>query len=229
MARLGADIRGGRLAPGARLPTEQALTLDHGRQPHRGARGGRRLARRRAGGDAPRLGRLCRAIRRPRRSASPRRSAARLDDVLDVMELRLAVEVEAAALAAERAEPPAGRRHPRGIARHRSRAARAARARSPRTSPSIAPSPRRPATGSSRASSPSSAATSFRARACGCRSTRRPSGAPISSASSTSTPASSRASPTAIRPRRAAPCATISRARSSATASLQKDRSHDRR
>ena len=26
MARLSADIRGGRLAPGARLPTEQALT-----------------------------------------------------------------------------------------------------------------------------------------------------------------------------------------------------------
>ena len=94
----------------------------------------------------------------------------------------------------------------------------AARAPSPRTSPSIAPSPRRPATRSSRAFWPFLAVMSFRARACGSRLTRRPNGAPISSASSTSTPALSPAFPAGIPAKRAAPCANISRARSSAIA-----------
>ncbi len=99
MARLSADIRGGRLAPGARLPTEQALTSTHGREPHRRARGGRRPARRRAGGDAARLRRLCRreSDGRRRSASSPRRLRPHRAMCSTSMELRLAVEVEAAA------------------------------------------------------------------------------------------------------------------------------------
>lgn len=103
MARLGADIRGGRLAPGARLPTEQELTTTMGvsrtvvREAVAALRADGLVVTRRGSG----------AYVAANPTASPFRIAApRLDtlaDVLDVMELRLAVEVEAAALAAERA------------------------------------------------------------------------------------------------------------------------------
>ena len=62
------------------------------------------------------------------------------------MELRLAIEVEAAALAAERTTPQALALHRRGAARHARPRSGAARVRSARTSPCIAPSPWRPAT-----------------------------------------------------------------------------------
>ncbi|MSP75977.1 MAG: FadR family transcriptional regulator [Rhodospirillaceae bacterium] len=102
MARLSADIRGGRLAPGARLPTEQALTTELGvsrtvvREAVAALRADGLVVTRRGSGAFvadPAAG--------PFRITGPR--ATSLDDILDVMELRLAVEVEAAAFAAERA------------------------------------------------------------------------------------------------------------------------------
>jgi DNA-binding FadR family transcriptional regulator len=102
MVRLSADIRGGRLAPGARLPTEQALTTELGvsrtvvREAVAALRADGLVVTRRGSGAYvadPAAG--------PFRIVAPR--ATSLDDILDVMELRLAVEVEAAAFAAERA------------------------------------------------------------------------------------------------------------------------------
>ncbi|CAN5543416.1 FadR/GntR family transcriptional regulator [soil metagenome] len=103
MARLGADIRGGRLAPGARLPTEQELTSTMGvsrtvvREAVAALRANGLVVTRRGSG----------AYVAENPTASPFRIVApqfgRIEDVLAVMELRLAVEVEAAALAAERA------------------------------------------------------------------------------------------------------------------------------
>ena len=102
MTRLASDIRSGRLAPGARLPTEQALTTALGvsrtvvREAVAALRADGLVVTRRGSGAYvadPAAG--------PFRIAAPK--AAALADVLEVMELRLAVEVEAAALAAERA------------------------------------------------------------------------------------------------------------------------------
>jgi GntR family transcriptional repressor for pyruvate dehydrogenase complex len=102
IARLANDIRSGRLAPGARLPTEQALTSALGvsrtvvREAVAALRADGLVVTRRGSGAYvadPTAG--------PFRIAAPK--AAALHDVLEVMELRLAVEVEAAALAAERA------------------------------------------------------------------------------------------------------------------------------
>jgi GntR family transcriptional regulator, transcriptional repressor for pyruvate dehydrogenase complex len=102
IARLSADIRGGRLIPGARLPTEQALTTALGvsrtvvREAVAALRADGLVVTRRGSGAYvadPAAG--------PFRIAASK--AAALSDVLEVMELRLAVEVEAAALAAERA------------------------------------------------------------------------------------------------------------------------------
>ena len=103
MARLANDIRSGRLALGARLPTEQALTTALGvsrtvvREAVAALRADGLVVTRRGSGAYvadPAAG--------PFRIAAPKAAAA-LHDVLEVMELRLAVEVEAAALAAERA------------------------------------------------------------------------------------------------------------------------------
>jgi GntR family transcriptional regulator, transcriptional repressor for pyruvate dehydrogenase complex len=102
MTRLANDIRSGRLEPGARLPTEQALTAALGvsrtvvREAVAALRADGLVVTRRGSGAYvadPTAG--------PFRIAAPK--AAALKDVLEVMELRLAVEVEAAALAAERA------------------------------------------------------------------------------------------------------------------------------
>ena len=102
MARLSADIRGGRLAPGARLPTEQALTTEFGisrtvvREAVAALRADGLVVTRRGSGAYvadPTAG--------PFRIVPPR--ATSLSDILNVMELRLAVEVQAAGLAAERA------------------------------------------------------------------------------------------------------------------------------
>lgn len=102
MARLSADIRGGRLAPGARLPTEQALTTELGvsrtvvREAVAALRADGLVVTRRGSGAYvadPTAG--------PFRIVPPRTTS--LSDILNVMELRLAVEVQAAGLAAERA------------------------------------------------------------------------------------------------------------------------------
>jgi DNA-binding FadR family transcriptional regulator len=102
MARLSADIRGGRLAPGTRLPTEQMLTKELGvsrtvvREAVAALRADGLVVTRRGSGAFvadPSAG--------PFRIGPPR--ATSLSDVLNVMELRLAVEVQAAGLAAERA------------------------------------------------------------------------------------------------------------------------------
>ena len=102
IARLANDIRSGRLEPGARLPTEQALSSALGvsrtvvREAVAALRADGLVVTRRGSGAYvadPTAG--------PFRIAGPK--AAALHDVLEVMELRLAVEVEAAALAAERA------------------------------------------------------------------------------------------------------------------------------
>lgn len=102
MARLSADIRGGRLAPGARLPTEQDLTTEFGvsrtvvREAVAALRADGLVVTRRGSGAYvadPTAG--------PFRIVPPR--ATSLSDILNVMELRLAVEVQAAGLAAERA------------------------------------------------------------------------------------------------------------------------------
>ena len=102
MVRLSADIHSGRLGPGARLPTEQALTSALGvsrtvvREAVAALRADGLVVTRRGSGAY---------VADP--TAGPFRIAARLKtsigDVLEIMELRLAVEVEAAALAAERA------------------------------------------------------------------------------------------------------------------------------
>ena len=102
MARLSADIRGGRLAPGARLPTEQALTTELGvsrtvvREAVAALRADGLVVTRRGSGAF-----VADPMAGPFRIAAPH--ATTLNDILDVMELRLAVEVEAAAFAAERA------------------------------------------------------------------------------------------------------------------------------
>ena len=101
VARLAADIRSGRLGAGARLPTEQALTTALGvsrtvvREAVAALRADGLVVTRRGSGAYvadPAAG--------PFRIAAPK--AAALGDILEVMELRLAVEVEAAAFAAER-------------------------------------------------------------------------------------------------------------------------------
>jgi len=102
MARLSADIRGGRLAPGTRLPTEQMLTAELGvsrtvvREAVAALRADGLVVTRRGSGAYvadPSAG--------PFRIVPPRVTS--LSDILNVMELRLAVEVQAAGLAAERA------------------------------------------------------------------------------------------------------------------------------
>jgi DNA-binding FadR family transcriptional regulator len=102
VARLSADIRGGRLAPGTRLPTEQMLSTKLGvsrtvvREAVAALRADGLVVTRRGSGAYvadPSAG--------PFRIVS--RGATSLPDILNVMELRLAVEVQAAGLAAERA------------------------------------------------------------------------------------------------------------------------------
>lgn len=101
--RLAADIAAGRLAPGAQLPTEQALMVALGvsrtvvREAVAALRAEGLVTTRQGVGafvvDAP--------------AAAPFRleTGQVLADVADIMELRAAVETEAAGLAAERATP----------------------------------------------------------------------------------------------------------------------------
>ena len=101
--QLAGEIRSGRLAPGARLPTEQALT--------RAARVSRTVVReavaalRAEGLVVTRQGVGAFVSAEPQRAPfriEPERMQS-LDDILAVMELRLGVEIESAGLAAERA------------------------------------------------------------------------------------------------------------------------------
>jgi GntR family transcriptional repressor for pyruvate dehydrogenase complex len=104
--QLAGEIRSGRLAPGARLPTEQALT--------RAARVSRTVVReavaalRAEGLVVTRQGVGAFVSAEPQRAPfriEPERMQS-LDDVLGVMELRLGVEIESAGLAAERGGKP---------------------------------------------------------------------------------------------------------------------------
>ena len=105
VARIAGEIRGGRLAPGARLPTEQELMAAMGvsrtvvREAVAALRAEGLVTTRQGSGafvaaDASRV---------PFRIDPDGLSS--IADVLEVMELRLAIEVEAAALAAERITP----------------------------------------------------------------------------------------------------------------------------
>src|SRR3954463_2847849 len=101
--QLAGEIKSGRLAPGARLPTEQELTraAKVSRTVVRGA-----VAALRAEGLV-----ITRQGVGPFVSAEPQRAPFRIEpermqslhDILSVMELRLGVEIESAGLAAERA------------------------------------------------------------------------------------------------------------------------------
>ena len=101
--QLAGEIRSGRLAPGARLPTEQALT--------RAARVSRTVVReavaalRAEGLVITRQGVGAFVAPEPQQAPfriEPERLQS-LDNILNVMELRLGVEIESAGLAAERA------------------------------------------------------------------------------------------------------------------------------
>src|SRR5256884_4307601 len=101
--QLAAEIRSGRLAPGARLPTEEALT--------RAAHVSRTVVReavaalRAEGLVITRQGVGAFVSAEPQRAPfriDPERMQS-LDEILNVMELRLGVEIESAGLAAERA------------------------------------------------------------------------------------------------------------------------------
>lgn len=101
--QLAEQIRGGRLAPGARLPTEEALT--------RAARVSRTVVReavaalRAEGLVVTRQGVGAFVSAEPQRAPfriEPERMQS-LADILNVMELRLGVEIESAGIAAERA------------------------------------------------------------------------------------------------------------------------------
>src|SRR5712691_6664809 len=101
--QLAEQIKGGRLAPGARLPTEQELT--------RAARVSRTVVReavaalRAEGLVVTRQGVGAFVSAEPQRAPfriDPERMQS-LDEILNVMELRLGVEIESAGLAAERA------------------------------------------------------------------------------------------------------------------------------
>lgn len=107
--RLAAEIRSGRLKPGGRLPTEQELMSVLGvsrtvvREAVAALKADGLVTTRQGAG----------AFVSSDDSRVPFRIApeglATIDDVLDVMELRLAVEVEAAGLAAERVTPSSRR------------------------------------------------------------------------------------------------------------------------
>src|SRR5262245_8999990 len=104
VARLTADITGGKIPPGARLPTEQELIAATGvsrtvvREAVAALRAeGLVVTRQGVGAFVPEN------ARRPFRVDFDRLSSIR--EVLEVMELRTGVEIEAAGLAAERASP----------------------------------------------------------------------------------------------------------------------------
>jgi DNA-binding FadR family transcriptional regulator len=104
VARLTADITSGKLAPGARLPTEQEMIAATGvsrtviREAVAALRADRLVVTRQGVGAF-----VADHVRRPFRVDFDENSTLR--EVLNVMELRTGVEIEAAGLAAERATP----------------------------------------------------------------------------------------------------------------------------
>ena len=104
VARLTADIMSGTLAPGSRLPTEQEMIAATGvsrtviREAVAALRADRLVVTRQGVGAF-----VAETIRRPFRVDFDENSP--LQDVLNVLELRTGVEIEAAGLAAERASP----------------------------------------------------------------------------------------------------------------------------
>src|SRR4029079_11303131 len=104
VARLMADITGGRLPPGSRLPTEQEMIAATGvsrtviREAVAALRADQLVVTRQGVGAF-----VAEQVRRPFRVEFDERSS--LQEVLNVMELRTGIEVEAAGLAAERATP----------------------------------------------------------------------------------------------------------------------------
>lgn len=103
-ARLAADITGGKLPPGSRLPTEQEMITATGvsrtvvREAVAALRADGLVVTRQGVGAF-----VVERIRRPFKVDFDENSS--LNEVLNVMELRTGVEVEAAGLAAERAKP----------------------------------------------------------------------------------------------------------------------------
>jgi GntR family transcriptional regulator, transcriptional repressor for pyruvate dehydrogenase complex len=104
VARLTADITGGKLPPGARLPTEQEMIAATGvsrtviREAVAALRADRLVVTRQGVGAF-----VADHVRRPFRVDFDENSPLR--EVLNVMELRTGIEAEAAGLAAERASP----------------------------------------------------------------------------------------------------------------------------
>jgi DNA-binding FadR family transcriptional regulator len=104
VARLTADITSGKLLPGSRLPTEQEMIAATGvsrtviREAVAALRADKLVVSRQGIGIF-----VAEHVRRPFRVDFDERSSLR--DVLNVMELRTGVEVEAAGLAATRASP----------------------------------------------------------------------------------------------------------------------------
>jgi DNA-binding FadR family transcriptional regulator len=104
VARLTADITSGKLPPGSRLPTEQEMIAATGvsrtviREAVAALRADRLVVTRQGVGAF-----VAEQVRRPFHVEFNENSP--LQDVLNVMELRSGVEVEAAGLAAERASP----------------------------------------------------------------------------------------------------------------------------
>ncbi len=104
VARLTADIMSGKLLPGSRLPTEQEMIAATGvsrtviREAVAALRADKLVVSRQGIGTF-----VAEKVRRPFRVEFDEHSTLR--DVLNVMELRTGVEVEAAGLAAERATP----------------------------------------------------------------------------------------------------------------------------
>lgn len=104
VARLTADITSGKLPPGSRLPTEQEMIAATGvsrtviREAVAALRADRLVVTRQGVGAF-----VANHVRRPFRVDFDERSPLR--EVLNVMELRTGVEIEAAGLAAERASP----------------------------------------------------------------------------------------------------------------------------
>lgn len=104
VARLTADIVSGKLLPGSRLPTEQEMIAATGvsrtviREAVAALRADKLVVSRQGIGTF-----VAEKVRRPFRVEFDEHSSLR--DVLNVMELRTGIEVEAAGLAAERATP----------------------------------------------------------------------------------------------------------------------------
>src|SRR6186713_2570707 len=104
VARLTADITSGKLAPGSRLPTEQEMIAATGvsrtviREAVAALRADRLVITRQGVGAF-----VASQVRRPFRVDFDEQSP--FGEVLNVMELRTGIEVEAAGLAAERASP----------------------------------------------------------------------------------------------------------------------------